>query len=49
MCLFVVAVGHALVSPKADTNPVVGGHPSRLLCRRCQEERSRPERRKSRR
>jgi hypothetical protein len=27
MCLFVVAVGYTLVSPKADTNPVVGSIP----------------------
>jgi hypothetical protein len=31
MCLFVVAVGHTLVSPKADTNPVVGGIPQVLV------------------
>jgi uncharacterized membrane protein YciS (DUF1049 family) len=42
MCLFVVAVGHTLVSPQADTNPVVGGRPPKSLCRWCQEERSCP-------
>src|SRR5512132_678077 len=32
ICQFVVAVGHALANPQADTNPVIGGHPPMFWC-----------------